>query len=111
VADLGGCQSSAAGIPLCSAGYARGFIDPVRASRHWLVKTLQSEARGNCQKYPQLKSIVTRAELISIHAGFSDPKYPHQSSVQGRVVLHLPASFPFLSDFQQVSLSLGASPG
>jgi hypothetical protein len=28
-----------------------------------------------------------------------------------RVVLHLPASFPFLSAFQQVALALGASPG
>jgi hypothetical protein len=28
-----------------------------------------------------------------------------------RAVLHLPASFPFLSAFQQISLVLGASPG
>jgi hypothetical protein len=28
-----------------------------------------------------------------------------------RVVLHLPASFPFLSTFRQVALALGASPG
>jgi hypothetical protein len=28
-----------------------------------------------------------------------------------RVVVHLPASFPFLSTFRQVALALGASPG
>jgi hypothetical protein len=28
-----------------------------------------------------------------------------------RVVIHLPASFPFLSTFRQVALALGASPG
>jgi len=28
-----------------------------------------------------------------------------------RMVLHLPASFPFLPAFQQVALALGASPG
>jgi hypothetical protein len=28
-----------------------------------------------------------------------------------RVVLHLPASFPFLPAFRQVALALGASPG
>jgi hypothetical protein len=27
-----------------------------------------------------------------------------------RMVLHLPASFPFLSAFQQIALALGASP-
>ncbi len=28
-----------------------------------------------------------------------------------RVFMHLPASFPFLSTFQQVALALGGSPG
>ena len=28
-----------------------------------------------------------------------------------RVVLHLPAAFPFLCAFQQIALALGASPG
>jgi len=28
-----------------------------------------------------------------------------------RMVLHLPASFPFLHAFRQVALALGASPG
>jgi hypothetical protein len=28
-----------------------------------------------------------------------------------RMVLHLPASFPFLPAFRQVALALGASPG
>jgi hypothetical protein len=35
-----------------------------------------------------LKSIVTQAALISIHAGFSDPKYPQQLSVQGCHYFH-----------------------
>ena len=29
----------------------------------------------------------------------------------GRVVVHLPASFPFLPTFRRVTLGLGASPG
>ena len=85
----------------CSRFWANQFRVLLTAAAYILMQELRlSAAHTNCAR-AQVWTL--RERLLKLGARVV-------VSVR-RVVLHLPASFPFLSAFQQVALSRGASPG
>jgi len=85
----------------CSRFWANQFRVLLTAAAYILMQELRLQAaHTNCAR-AQVWTL--RERLLKLGARVV-------VSVR-RVVLHLPASFPFLSAFQQVALALGASPG
>ena len=85
----------------CSNFWANQFRVLLTAAAYVLMQELRlSAAHTNCAR-AQVWTL--RERLLKLGARVV-------VSVR-RMVLHLPASFPFLSAFQQVALALGASPG
>lgn len=85
----------------CSRFWANQFRVLLTAAAYILMQELRLRAAGtNCAR-AQVWTL--RERLLKLGARVV-------VSVR-RMVLHLPASFPFLPAFRQVALSLGASPG
>jgi len=85
----------------CSSFWANQFRVLLTAAAYVLMQELRLCAAGsNCSR-AQVWTL--RERLLKLGARV-------MVSVR-RMVLHLPASFPFLPAFQQVALALGASPG
>ena len=85
----------------CSNFWANQFRVLLTAAAYMLMQELRlSAANTNCAR-AQVWTL--RERLLKLGARVV-------VSVR-RMVLHLPASFPFLPAFRQVALALGASPG
>ena len=85
----------------CSRFWANQFRVMLTAAAYVLMQELRLRAtHTNCAR-AQVWTLRERLLKLGVRVVVS----------VRRVVLHLPASFPFLSAFQQVSLALGASPG
>jgi len=85
----------------CSDFWANQFRVLLTAAAYVLLQELRLKAAHTSCARAQVWTI--RERLLKLGARV-------MGSVR-RVVVHLPASFPFLSTFRQVALALGASPG
>jgi len=85
----------------CSRFWANQFRVLLTAAAYILMQELRLHAAGTDCARAQVSTL--RERLLKLGARVV-------VSVR-RMVLHLPASFPFLPAFQQVALALGASPG
>ncbi len=85
----------------CSSFWANQFRVLLTAAAYVLMQELRLCAAGsNC----------SRAQVWTLRERLLKLRARVMVSVR-RMVLHLPASFPFLPAFQQVAAALGASPG
>jgi hypothetical protein len=85
----------------CSNFWANQFRALLTAAAYVLMQELRLSAAGrNCAR-AQVWTL--RERLLKLGARVVVPVR--------RMVLHLPASFPFLPAFRQVALALGSSPG
>jgi rRNA maturation protein Nop10 len=78
----------------CSDFWANQFRVLLTAAAYVLLQELRLRAAGTDCARAQVWTL--RERLLKLGA---------------RVVVHLPASFPFLPTFRRVALALGASPG
>lgn len=85
----------------CSDFWANQFRVLLTAAAYVLLQELRLQAAHTSCARAQVWTI--RERLLKLGARV-------MGSVR-RLVVHLPASFPFLSTFRQVALALGASPG
>jgi hypothetical protein len=85
----------------CSDFWANQFRVLLTAAAYVLMQEIRLRTRGTGLERAQVWTL--RERLLKLGARVV-------SSVR-RVVLHLPASFPYLPAFRRVSLALGASPG
>jgi hypothetical protein len=85
----------------CSRFWANQFRVLLTAAAYVLMQELRLRAAHTSCARAQVWTLRERLLKLGVRVAVS----------VRRVVLHLPASFPFLSAFQQVSLALGASPG
>jgi hypothetical protein len=85
----------------CSRFWANQFRVLLTAAAYILMQELRLQAaHTNCAR-AQVWTLRERLLKLGVRVVLS----------VRRVVLHLPASFPFLSAFQKIALALGASPG
>ena len=85
----------------CSDFWANQFRVLLTAAAYVLLQELRLRAAGTDCARAQVWTL--RERLLKLGARVL-------GSVR-RVVVHLPASFPFLPTFRRVALALGASPG
>lgn len=85
----------------CTSFWANQFRVLLTAAAYVLMQELRLRATGTACARAQVR--ILRERLLKLGARV-------MVSVR-RLVIHLPASFPFLPAFRQVALALGASPG
>ena len=85
----------------CSDFWANQFRVLLTAAAYVLMQELRLSAANTSCARAQVWTLRERLLKLSARVVVS----------VRRMVLHLPASFPFLPAFQQVALALGASPG
>ncbi len=85
----------------CTKFWANQFRVLLTAAAYVLMQELRLRAARTAYARAQVWTLRERLLKLGAHVAVS----------VRRVVLHLPASFPFLATFRQIALALGGGPG